>query len=581
MKKFKTFISFIAIGAFLITGCTKNLTNIESTKEKSVSLEETFDWSHKGKSIDQILNGPLMQPVDNIEWPISKEKITLKILKPAMANDSVYSDMDMMKDYEKQTNIFLKWNTPPVNSFRQQFNLILNSGSDLPDFVIAPPQEQIEKYGQLGVFIALNDLIENHMPNLKNAFGKRNKQMIRDIKSSDGKIYCLPQLAPLGDEPNANNIMVVREDWLEKLNLSMPETIDDWYNVFKAFKTKDPNGNGKADEWPFSGAGANGTGLRAARSFAIAWGVFEPLLSKYDGFYVADKMYPYDGKIHYGPIQDRYREAMEWVIRVYSQGFIDPEILTNNGKAFQSRILQNIVGSSRTFVNGGLANVAIASRNLGESVKMREAPIIKGPYGDQIHPYNVKSNLLTNAMAITNTNKYPVETVKWADYWYSENGATYTYGIEGITYYRDEYGTPHWTEYAINNPDEKTVHQVRGVISPTRSTWPGISIPSCLVAEFYEFDFIEEYRRKYRDSECFVQPVPQGMSYTTEENMCINQLISDITTYVDEVLTKFILGKIPLNDNTWKEYVDTVISMGVKEILEIKQASYGRYTNRQ
>ena len=41
----------------------------------------------------------------------------------------------------------------------------------------------------------------------------------------------------------------IRQDWLDKLGLSMPTTVDEWYNVLKAFRA-DPNGNGKADEIP-------------------------------------------------------------------------------------------------------------------------------------------------------------------------------------------------------------------------------------------------------------------------------------------------------------------------------------------
>ena len=71
------------------------------------------------------------------------------------------------------------------------------------------------------------------------------------IVNDEGDIYCFPFIR--GD----NSLMVfqgpiVRKDWLDKLGIPMPETIDDWYAMLQAFRDKDPNGNGKKDEVPFT-----------------------------------------------------------------------------------------------------------------------------------------------------------------------------------------------------------------------------------------------------------------------------------------------------------------------------------------
>ena len=62
----------------------------------------------------------------------------------------------------------------------------------------------------------------------------------------------------------------MRKDWLDKFNLELPETIDEYYTVFKAFKTQDPNGNGKDDEIPFSPVGGNNSDTQIVL-FASAW----------------------------------------------------------------------------------------------------------------------------------------------------------------------------------------------------------------------------------------------------------------------------------------------------------------------
>ena len=69
------------------------------------------------------------------------------------------------------------------------------------------------------------------------------------IEYDDGKIYGVFNKFEGGTLPT------VRQDWMEKLNLEEPKTLDDFYNVFKAFKEQDPDGNGKDDTYGLSTAG--------------------------------------------------------------------------------------------------------------------------------------------------------------------------------------------------------------------------------------------------------------------------------------------------------------------------------------
>lgn len=88
------------------------------------------------------------------------------------------------------------------------------------------------------------DLIEKNAPNIMNMFEKY--PIIRKVLTApDGEIYNLAEVFIEGNEV-APKSLIIRKDWLDKLNLEIPETIDDWYTVMKAFKEQDPNGNGIA-----------------------------------------------------------------------------------------------------------------------------------------------------------------------------------------------------------------------------------------------------------------------------------------------------------------------------------------------
>lgn len=73
------------------------------------------------------------------------------------------------------------------------------------------------------------------------------------ITAPDGNIYALPSINDCYHCSMAQKMWIYKP-WLDKLGLDVPTTTDELYTVLKAFKDKDPNGNGKADEVPLTGA---------------------------------------------------------------------------------------------------------------------------------------------------------------------------------------------------------------------------------------------------------------------------------------------------------------------------------------
>lgn len=492
-------------------------------------------------------------------FPISEKPITLKIMKPLVMYDSEYSKMPVLQDYEKKTNITIEWNNPAQADFNDKYKLVMASGN-LPDAMIAIPTDDIEKYGQQGAFIPLNDLIDKHMPNFKKVLDQYPDTK-KIITSSNGNIYSFPQVMR---QIWGNNGLIIREDWLKKLNLQMPTTTEEWYNVLKAFKTGDPNGNGQADEMPFSG-----DNISDAKSLVTAWGVFTD-------FYVADKLAPKDGKVHYGPMEPRFKEALEWINKLYKEGLIDPEIVTNDSKAFQATMTQNKAGSTRGWFGGDLITMnQTAQKNGDTNFHLVVAPVMKGPHGDQLHLWP-DGKVNPPGFVITRNNKYPVETAKWVDYWYSEEGQKFMWGIEGKTYVMKD-GKPYWTDEVKNNANGKTNWEVWGSHTPGRSTWPSVWLPAELILQ-NDSEEVRYAKENILKPELLVAPLPAGMSYPQKDNERRTKLMADISTYVDESVTNFIIGKKPFSD--WDSYVKQLETMGIKEVIEIYQKSYDEWKKR-
>lgn len=537
----------VVMVALLFAGCGGGENKQSSDNSQSSGQNSSSQQTSDKSSVNQ--NG----------FPIVTNKITLKILAPKAANEVPYDQMDVFKEYEKKTNIHIEWDNPPVENFTERYNIVMASG-DLPDAIEQMPGGDILKYAQMGVIIPLNDLIDKWAPNLKALMGQY-PDIKKILTQSDGKIYHIARLNPYTDterlSARLNNPLQIREDWLTKLGLKEPVTTDDWYNVWKAFKTQDPNGNGKADEIPFSG-----NGLWAVRSLVQGWGVL-------DGFYL-----PKDSKeVHYGPIETRYKEALTWIAQMYKEGLIDQEIATNDEKAFQGKMAQNLIGSYRGLLGGHMRAFNETLPKTIPGFKVIGAVPIKGPYGDQIEPLGgIDQGAYT---VITKNNKYPEATMRWLDYFYSEEGSVFiSFGpFEGKTYTKGSDGHYHYTDFVQKNPDGLSAKQAVGTFSPVQSVFPAL----------FNYDTHLEFNPPYNVEALekmapYAIPSLPNLSFSQQDDETRRQIMADVQTYVDEQVTKFILGQEPLSN--WDSYVQRVKDMGIDKVLKIYQDAYNAWLSK-
>jgi putative aldouronate transport system substrate-binding protein len=141
------------------------------------------------------------------------------------------------------------------------------------------------------------------------------------IRYGDGQIYSVYQKFEGGTMP------IVRQDWMEKLHLQEPKTLDDFYNVLKAFKEQDPDGNGKADTY-----GLSTSGLYDIQGFMSAAGV--------KSHYVIDA----NGKRSIPFATDAAIPVYEWLAKLYKEGILDPNFATNSTSQMRELFLADRVG---------------------------------------------------------------------------------------------------------------------------------------------------------------------------------------------------------------------------------------------
>lgn len=206
----------------------------------------------------------------------------------------------------------------PSDSYLDKLNLAIASG-DIPDIMIVDPT-QLEQLTEADAIEDLTPYIEKYANAdiLENY--AQTKNVALQAATIDGKIMGIPNVQPQADAP----IMAwVRQDWLDKLSLEGPTTVDEVETLAKAFMEQDPDGNGVADTFGLTGT------LEPVNVPSNLHG-FDAIFNAYGAFpelFYRDA----EGKIIYGSIQPETKEALARLVQMYQDGIIDPEFATKDG----------------------------------------------------------------------------------------------------------------------------------------------------------------------------------------------------------------------------------------------------------
>ena len=257
--------------------------------------------------------------------PIVEKPLTLSIAgeKASLAPD--YNDMSLVQQWQEDTNIEVEWNLLAPDVYSEKRNLLLAS-NDLPDAFINSKftDEELVRYGTNGTLIPLEGLIEKYAPNLQAVFEAR-PELEAAVTASDGHIYALPNAEELGLAA-VPFFWSINTSWLDALGLPMPTTVDEYHDALVAFKTQDPNGNGKADEIPLSFIN-NWWCADIGDLFAALGGIADN----------TDHRIVRDGDVIYTGADGRYRDAIATLHEWYEEGLIDPEAFTQDDKTYLAK----------------------------------------------------------------------------------------------------------------------------------------------------------------------------------------------------------------------------------------------------
>lgn len=455
------------------------------------------------------------------------------------------------KEVGKRLNMEFEFVTGDYDQLDQKFKLMLASGN-YPE-IVALSMDLFKKYGPQGAFIPLNSLVEQYGPNIQaHLLDDPTKRMM--ALAGDGNLYGVP----LQTAVRTSEGYMIRQDWLDRLSLQAPATIDDWYTVLKAFKDQDANGNGDPnDEIPLM------TDYAAYTSFADAWGIH---------IHPAGPRWTEEaGTIAFSPIDPRLRDYLATMNQWYAEGLLDKEFLTRQDSDLERMAFSDKMGAGQHWV-GYMAsyNANPAAEQIpGFNFQVIAPPVLQK--GDHPMTFRQQAPLHSIGWAISKNNKHPEETMKLFDFIYSEEGQRLAnFGFEGDTFELGEDGKPVFTEKIMQSPEGSAKALWRLGIVPLI----GFRQDEQFERQYTATKDVEQQLFSYVEHGYFRDIFPT-LHFTEEEEKRLNDIRTPMYTYIDEMIPKFIIGTEKLEK--FDDYVAKVKSMRFSEMEDIYLAAYERY----
>ena len=292
---------------------------------------------------------------------------------------------------QKKTGVEVTVIVPPPGQEENKLNLILAGNDQLDAF-----WGDWTKYQPKGALMPINDLLNKYGPNIKKTWPKGSWDAMTD---KNGKIWGIPRVASLMGNP-----LWIRTDWLQKLNLKMPTTIDEYEVVLKAFKDNKPGGEGTI---PL---------LAEVRGKHASRGLHNTLVGAFTPYGYANWYDTTDKKLKPSELQPGFKDFLAKMHDWYEKGYIYPEFASLDRPRIKELIRLNKVGSAATW----MSNVTLTKYFLNQTVPEADYAIppggISGPKGkgETIRPASLEGILFSAR------SKNAASTMKVINFLYSD-----------------------------------------------------------------------------------------------------------------------------------------------------------------
>lgn len=320
MRKAKRFAAMFLTSVMIVsslTGCGKQeeiVKTTEDVKEGNVPVDENGNPSAFGRY---------------------KEPITVSIVQQVNATDVIPEGQTATDNqytrYVKDTmnvDVEVKWQAAAGDDFTQKVNLAIAS-NDLPDVMVVR-EAQFRELVKADLIEDLTPYYDVYASDTIKEIHNKTDGMAMDAVTYDGKIMALPGVQV---EMDGYNLMWIRQDWLDELNLEAPKTVEDLEKVALAFVENKMGGDQTVG---IVGPTANNilyhNFLESINGSCTVDAIFHAYKA-YPGFWIEK-----DGKAVYGSITEETKQGLAKLRDMYASGALDPELGTrkDSGEVWKS-----------------------------------------------------------------------------------------------------------------------------------------------------------------------------------------------------------------------------------------------------
>lgn len=460
------------------------------------------------------------------------------------------NDLPLGKQVEKETGIKIEYIHPSDNT-GESFNLMLASG-ELPDIIMSRWCQFAgggDKAVSDGYILELNEIVDKYCPDFKAALKKYNAE--KYYSTDDGKLFFFPGLWNY-ESVNTSGFML-RKDWLDELGLAVPETIDEWETVLRAFKEK------KGAVAPFSSTNQP----FGEAGFSGAYGI------KLD-YYIDG------GKVKNGYMEPEYKELLKKIISWRDEGLFDKNFTTADTGIITTNMLTGKSGATFGAQGSLMGNLMGAATEEGYDLIPAPFPTLKKGEKCNIAKKNTQS-VAQMGGAITTQCKNVELAARWLNYGYTEQGhLTYAFGIEGESY-TIENGEPIYTDLIKNNSEGISMKNMLDRYTRSATSSGSFIKDFGYLKQYAKLDCQQQALKIWSDQDGEGTEIPP-LFFKDDEKEIMSKHLNALKTYQQEMFYKFINKEEPIEN--FDKYIKTLEGMGANDVLETYQRAYDRYLKR-
>lgn len=530
-KVLKKMVAFASVAAILAggTGCGAASSSTESqaveTNAETVSAEKKDTW-------------------------LTDEMVTITYARPESSLQPYNPDCATVQWIRENLNIDLQVST--YADYETKMNTLL-AANQLPDIfsMWGNPSDVINT----GCLLELTDLIEQYCPNVQQDY--ENIPELSRYKMNGG-IYTLAQIRR-DENWEQGSVPCIRTDLLEEQGLEVPETWDELYDVLEKLAAAYP------DSVAYGTRGDD----------RLLFNYMSPIkgLGGEYGLYQDE-----DGVWHMGCLEESYKEALQYINKMYVNGILDNEYLITSDDDWKSGLA---TGKYLFYYDNPvfLDTLNATLRETDPDAKLEPIMFLANEEGVTLnygHPDNYY-----NVWGINADTENAEVLMKFIDWMYSEEGGyLMNYGVEGVHWEMVD-GKPQFKQEIVDEYKSRTG-------DPTYEAGSEIGIGDLFMAMSWYSNYDAQFKetteeswtrenihKVYEDHMDYVIQQPIEPPYTAEESARITEINQSYMDYSKTEINKFVSGERSFDE--WDDFVQELIDKGAQERVDIANQAEQRY----